>query len=119
MQPSSSDSNEAMVLTGPGRPLERMKRTVPSPGAGEVLLRVLTCGVCRTDLHILDGELTGPKLPLVPGHEIIGAVERPNWAVLMAGGEGSRLRPLTERIPKPMIHVAGRPIIESICSRSV
>ena len=86
MQPSSSDSSEAMVLTGPGRPLERMKRTVPSPGAGEVLLRVLACGVCRTDLHILDGELTGPKLPLVPGHEIIGAVEQ-------AGEAADRFKP--------------------------
>ena len=46
----------------------------PAPGPHQVLLRVAACGVCRTDLHILDGELTEPKLPLVPGHEIIGRV---------------------------------------------
>jgi propanol-preferring alcohol dehydrogenase len=48
---------------------------VPEPGPGQVLIRVHTCGVCRTDLHIVDGELTEPKLPLVPGHEIVGTVE--------------------------------------------
>ena len=47
---------------------------IPSPGPGELLIRVHTCGVCRTDLHIVDGELTSPKLPLVPGHEIVGTV---------------------------------------------
>ncbi len=65
-----------MVLTTSRHPLEAAKRTIPSPGAGEVLIRILACGVCRTDLHIVDGELTGPKLPLVPGHEIIGRVEQ-------------------------------------------
>ena len=47
---------------------------VPEPGPGQVLLRVHACGVCRTDLHVVDGELPGPKLPLVPGHEIVGTV---------------------------------------------
>lgn len=65
-----------MVLTAPRRALESVKRTIPSPRAGEVLIRILACGVCRTDLHIIDGELTTPELPLVPGHEIIGTVER-------------------------------------------
>jgi len=76
VRPSDSDFFEAMVLAAPRRGLEAAKRKIPSPGAGEVLIRVLACGVCRTDLHIVDGELTGPKLPLVPGHEIIGTVER-------------------------------------------
>jgi len=76
VQPSDSDSYDAMVLTAPRRALESVKRTIPSPGAGEVLIRILACGVCRTDLHIIDGELTTPELPLVPGHEIIGTVER-------------------------------------------
>jgi CBS-domain-containing membrane protein len=48
-------------------------------------------------------------------HEVIGAVERPNWAVIMAGGKGTRLRPITDRIPKPMIKVAGRPILSELC----
>ena len=65
-----------MVLTAPRRALESVERKVPSPSAGEVLIRVLACGVCRTDLHVVDGELTEPELPLVPGHEIIGTVEQ-------------------------------------------
>lgn len=64
----------AMVLTAPGQPLVLEARSVPRPGPGEILLRVQACGVCRTDLHILDGELTEPALPLVPGHEIVGVV---------------------------------------------
>jgi propanol-preferring alcohol dehydrogenase len=64
----------AMRLHAPGRPLvpERLPR--PEPAPGEVLVRVRACGVCRTDLHIVDGELARAKLPLVPGHEIVGEV---------------------------------------------
>ena len=65
----------AMILDVAHTPLrldEQME--VPQPGAHEVLIRVKSCGVCRTDLHVVDGELTQPKLPLVPGHEIIGTV---------------------------------------------
>jgi alcohol dehydrogenase, propanol-preferring len=58
----------------PGR-LHLRDRPVPDPGPGEVLLRVAACGLCRTDLHIVDGELTDPVLPLVPGHQIVGRVE--------------------------------------------
>ena len=76
VRPSDSDFFEAMVLAAPRRGLEAAKRKIHSPDAGEVLIRVLACGLCRTDLHIVDGELTDPKLPLVPGHEIIGTVER-------------------------------------------
>lgn len=64
----------AMVLHSPGQPLQLMDVPLPHPGAGQVLVRVIACGVCRTDLHIVDGELTGPKLPLIPGHEIVGRI---------------------------------------------
>jgi propanol-preferring alcohol dehydrogenase len=64
-----------MVLAAAGQPLAEHSIVIGDPGPGEVLLRVSHCGVCRTDLHIVDGELTQPKLPLVPGHEIVGRVE--------------------------------------------
>jgi propanol-preferring alcohol dehydrogenase len=64
----------AMVLAAAGRPLEARELPVREPDRGELLIRVRACGVCRTDLHVVDGELREPKLPLVPGHEIIGTV---------------------------------------------
>lgn len=64
----------AMVLEASNRPLRSLQVPVPQPNADQVLLRVYACGVCRTDLHIVDGELTGPKLPLILGHEIVGSV---------------------------------------------
>lgn len=76
-----------MVLETPGRPLRRVELDRPRPGPGQLLVRVLACGVCRTDLHIVDGELPHPKLPLVPGHEIVGiVVERGAGAVDFATG---------------------------------
>ncbi len=66
---------KAMTLSRPGRPLELVERAIPEPAAGELRLRVLACGVCRTDLHVVDGELPHPALPIVPGHEIVGVVE--------------------------------------------
>ena len=63
-----------MVLKAPGQPLEPAELPEPEPATGEVLARVLACGVCRTDLHIADGELTEPKLPLVLGHQVVGEV---------------------------------------------
>ena len=66
----------AMLLEQPGRPLVLRDVPVPSPGAGEVLVEVKACAVCRTDLHVVDGELTQPKLPLIPGHEIVGRITR-------------------------------------------
>ncbi len=63
-----------MVLEGPGEALLAAEVADPEPGAGQVLLSVRTCGVCRTDLHIVDGDLTEPKLPLVMGHQIVGTV---------------------------------------------
>jgi propanol-preferring alcohol dehydrogenase len=66
---------QAMVLKEIGRPLVPVERPLPEPHAGEMRLRVEACAVCRTDLHVIDGELPRPKLPLVPGHEIVGIVE--------------------------------------------
>ncbi len=64
----------AMILKAPRTKLEAVDLPTPKPGPEQVLLRVHACGVCRTDLHVIDGELTEPKLPLVPGHEIVGTV---------------------------------------------
>lgn len=64
----------AMLLEVPGKPLRLAALPVPRPGPGEVLVKVEACGVCRTDLHLVDGELPDPKLPVVPGHEIVGRV---------------------------------------------
>jgi propanol-preferring alcohol dehydrogenase len=65
---------QAMVLDAPRTPLILRERPVPAPGAGEILVAVTACGVCRTDLHVVDGELKHPNLPIVPGHEIVGRV---------------------------------------------
>ena len=66
---------QAMVLPSPGRPLILEERPDPLPGPGEVRIRVEACGVCRTDLHIVDGELPDIRRPVVPGHEIVGIVD--------------------------------------------
>lgn len=64
----------AMLLHAPGRPLSEADIPLPVPGPGQILVRVTACGICRTDLHVVDGELTSPKLPLVPGHQVVGRV---------------------------------------------
>ena len=66
---------KAMLLDAPGRPLRAAELPDPVPGPGEVLLSVKACAVCRTDLHVIDGDLPRPKLPLVLGHEVVGVVE--------------------------------------------
>jgi propanol-preferring alcohol dehydrogenase len=66
---------KAMVFEGAGKPLVPKDVAPPEPGEGQLLIRVTACAVCRTDLHIVDGELTRPKFPLIPGHEIVGVVE--------------------------------------------
>jgi len=71
---SRSEDMIAMVLEEQGEPLVVRRRPVPRPGPGQLLLRVRACAVCRTDLHIVDGELSHPVLPLVPGHEIVADV---------------------------------------------
>ena len=65
----------AMVLNEPKRPLELRDVPKPKPGRGQLLVRINTCAVCRTDLHVVDGELPDPKLPLILGHQIVGRVE--------------------------------------------
>lgn len=65
---------KAMVLDATGRPLRQAEIPQPVPGEDEVLLKVSACGICRTDLHVLDGDLPQPKLPLILGHEIVGVV---------------------------------------------
>lgn len=64
----------AMILDAPGQPLRLAELPIPSPRPEQVLIQVHTCGICRTDLHVVDGELTQLKLPLVPGHQIVGTV---------------------------------------------
>ena len=66
----------AMILDSLGQPPRQAEVPTPKPGAGRLLIRVRACAVCRTDLHVVDGELPQPKLPLIPGHEIVGVVER-------------------------------------------
>ena len=77
----------AMVLRTPGEPLQLAEVPIPNADEGELLLQVDACAVCRTDLHVVDGELTEPTLPLIPGHQIVGRVVR------AAGGfrEGERI----------------------------
>src|SRR3712207_3465252 len=77
----------AMVLEAVGRPLVAAERTDPVPGPGQVLLDVHACGECRTDLHLLDGEVEAPRLPLVLGHQIVGRVVK--------AGPGAALHPGT------------------------
>ena len=69
-------SMRAMVLDRPGERLRLTELPMPEPGAGQVLVKVRACAVCRTDLHVVDGDLPDPKLPIVPGHEIVGEVVR-------------------------------------------
>ncbi len=65
---------QAMVLDAPGRPLHLRQVPRPEPGPGQILVQVHACGVCRTDLHVVDGELPHPRLPIIPGHEVVGTV---------------------------------------------
>ena len=108
---------QAMVLTATGSPLVLEKRPDPKPGQGEICLRVEACGVCRTDLHIVDGELPDIRLPVVPGHEIVGIVE--------ALGPGVTSHRLGQRVGVPWLgHTCGAcPYCstrrENLCDRPV
>src|SRR5215470_17181356 len=85
----------AMVLDQPKSPLTMRERPLPTCGPGEILIAIEACGVCRTDLHLVDGELADPKLPIIPGHEIVGRV--------VATGAGvTRLKP-GERVGVPWL----------------
>jgi propanol-preferring alcohol dehydrogenase len=85
----------AMVLERPRTALTLRERPVPTPVSGELLIAVGACGVCRTDLHVVDGDLTHPKLPIVPGHEIVGRVA--------AIGEGVAGFSVGERVGVPWL----------------
>jgi propanol-preferring alcohol dehydrogenase len=90
----------AMVLNALRTPLREVQRADPLPGPGEIRLRVSACGVCRTDLHVVDGELPNPVLPIIPGHEIVGRID-----ALGAGVEGLRCG---ERVGVPWLgHTCG------------
>lgn len=65
-----------MLLEKTGAPLVLRERELPEPGTGEILIKVRACGVCRTDLHVVDGELPSPAMPIVPGHEIVGVIQK-------------------------------------------
>ncbi len=73
----------ALLAVAPGKPLVYAERPVPTPGPGEVLLRVLACGVCRTDLHVTDGDLPQTRYPVIPGHEVVGEVV--SWGAGVTG----------------------------------
>ncbi|WP_434346523.1 zinc-dependent alcohol dehydrogenase family protein [Myxococcus virescens] len=88
-------SMRAMVLREVGQPLHETRLPIPRPGPEELLLRVRACAVCRTDLHVVDGELPKPKLPLVPGHEIVATVE--------AAGERATAIPVGTRVGVPWL----------------
>ena len=91
---------KAMVLTKPGTPLVWTDLPDRQPGPGEIRVKVLACGVCRTDLHVLDGELPHPKSPIIPGHEIVGRID-----VIGAGVEGLSMG---ERVGIPWLgHTCG------------
>jgi propanol-preferring alcohol dehydrogenase len=99
--PAVSGSMRAMLFDGAGRPLRLATMPIPVPGSGQLLLRVRACGVCRTDLHILDGELDDPALPLVLGHEIVG--------VVADRGPDARRFKAGERVGVPWLgHTCGR-----------
>src|SRR5919109_1704317 len=85
----------AMLFEKRGRPLRKADLPIPKPAAGQLLIRVRACAVCRTDLHVIDGELTNPKFPLVPGHEIVGTVEEK--------GEGAERFEIADRVGIPWL----------------
>src|SRR5438046_5438643 len=92
----------AMMLDVPRRPLRAVDISRPEPGPGQVLLAVAACGVCRTDLHVLEGELPNPTLPLILGHEIVGPV------TATGGGTGVGRFGTGGRVGGPWLGVGGR-----------
>lgn len=106
---------KAMVLQQIGKPLVFVERDDPRPGPGELRIKVEACAVCRTDLHVVDGDLDNPKLPLVPGHEIVGIVD--------AVGRGIENAKLGRRVGVPWLgHTCGTCLFcqrkaENLCDR--
>ena len=84
-----------MILEAPEKTLRAAEAPAPEAGSGQILIRVRACGVCRTDLHIVDGELPEPKLPLIPGHQIVGVVEET--------GDGAERFDLGNRVGVPWL----------------
>ena len=96
----TSSKMQAMVFEQVGKPLRPVERDIPKPGSGQVLVQVLACAVCRTDLHLIDGELQDPSVPVVPGHEIVGRILQ--WAArskTCSQATGSEFRGLAIRAP--------------------
>ena len=106
---------QAMVLKKLGAPLEFTDLADRQPGPGEIRVKVSACGVCRTDLHVVDGELPNPQVPIIPGHEIVGRID-----VIGAGVEGLHVG---ERVGIPWLgHTCGvcpycRGGQENLCDR--
>ncbi|HSB49153.1 MAG TPA: alcohol dehydrogenase catalytic domain-containing protein, partial [Burkholderiales bacterium] len=92
---------KAMQLAAPRTALKRVDLPQPRPGRGQLLIRIRACGVCRTDLHVVDGELAEAKLPIIPGHEIVGTVAEQ--------GPGAERFPIGSRV--------GVPWLASTCGR--
>ena len=93
--PDGLDAMHAQLLTAIGKPLVASALAAPQPGPGQLLIGVKACAVCRTDLHVVDGELPEPKLPLVPGHEIVGTV--------VERGPGAEQFKIGERVGVPWL----------------
>ena len=100
---------QAMVCEAPGRDLAARVRERPEPGPGEVLIEVAACGVCRTDLHLRDGELPQARLPVVPGHEIVGRVLACGPGRGGPRGGAARGRSLARRHLRPLRLLPARP----------
>lgn len=104
---------KAMALIEPGSPLAMIDRDIPIPSSNQLLIKVRACGVCRTDLHLIDGELPDRPLPIIPGHEIVGTVER-------VGGNADGFAP-GDRVGVPWLgHTCGdcwycRHDVENLC----
>src|SRR5690348_2419729 len=93
--PPAAVTGPAMVLARPGAPLVAETRRWTAPGPGRLLVKVCACGVCRTDLHVMDGEIPSAHYPVVPGHEVIGRI--------VALGEGSAEYRLGDRVGIPWL----------------
>jgi propanol-preferring alcohol dehydrogenase len=93
----------AMVLDKPGQPLLLRDVAKPKPGRGQLLVRVSSCAVCRTDLHVVDGELPNPKLPLIMGHQIVGRVEEVGESANFKSGISNQKFELGDRVGIPWL----------------
>ena len=93
---------KAMVLHKVRTPLIMEERPLPSPGPGEIRVAVEACAVCRTDLHVVDGDLPNPKLPIIPGHEIVGT------------GGGARIRSPRSQAGGARGHSLARPYLRTL-----